>query len=221
MNNVQSPRTDDAGLEPVLAQQAAAPRVTLAELEANVIHTEIVKHVGYSGQILRWAVLTTRNGFAVTGRPSASVSPENDSQEIGESLAIKNARDELWVMMGYALKERMAPESIARVAHEVNRAYCASIGDNSQPAWADAPQWQKDSAMTGVRMHLANPQAGPEASHDSWLAEKAATGWKFGPVKDPEKKEHPCFVPYEQLPPEQRAKDYLFRGVVHAMRPGA
>jgi len=37
-------------------------------------------------------------------------------------------------------------------------------------------------------------------------------------VKDTEKKEHPCIVPFDQLPREQQAKDYLFRGVVHAVR---
>jgi hypothetical protein len=107
---------------------------------------------------------------------------------------------------------------IARVAHEVNRAYCASLGDNSQSAWADAPEWQKDSAINGVRMHLANPDATPEDSHIAWLSEKEAAGWKWGPVKDAEKKEHPCFTDYANLPAEQRAKDYLFRGVVHALK---
>jgi RyR domain len=108
---------------------------------------------------------------------------------------------------------------IARVAHEINRAYCAAIGDNSQPAWADAPDWQKNSAIAGVNMHMANPNATPEDSHKSWLAQKQAEGWTYGPVKDPAKKEHPCFLPYDELPQEQRVKDYLFRGVVHALRP--
>jgi hypothetical protein len=49
------------------------------------------------------------------------------------------------------------------------------------------------------------------------MADKEADGWKHGPVKDPEKKEHPCMVPYGQLPAEQRAKDYLFIAVVKAM----
>lgn len=114
----------------------------------------------------------------------------------------------------------MKPEQIARVAHEVNRAYCQALGDESQPSWEDAPQWQKDSAINGVKFHLANPDAGPEHSHVEWLKEKTAAGWKFGPVKNPDKKEHPCFVPYEQLPVEQKAKDYLFRGVVHALGNG-
>lgn len=106
---------------------------------------------------------------------------------------------------------------IAKVAHEINRAYCEALGDNSQPAWEQAPNWQRDSAINGVRFHLDNPNASPSHSHESWLAEKAATGWKYGPVKDPEAKEHPCFVPYDELPVEQRAKDYLFRAVVHVL----
>jgi len=110
-----------------------------------------------------------------------------------------------------------AVEKVARVCHEVNRAYCQAIGDNSQPAWEDAPEWQKQSAIKGVTYHLDNPDAGPDDSHNAWLVEKNRTGWKYGPVKDADKKEHPCFVPYHQLPVEQRAKDYLFRGVVHAM----
>lgn len=33
-------------------------------------------------------------------------------------------------------------EQIARMAHEANRAYCQALGDDSQPAWEDAPEWQ-------------------------------------------------------------------------------
>lgn len=112
----------------------------------------------------------------------------------------------------------MKRELIARVAHEINRAYCASLGDHSQLAWEMAPEWQQKSALAGVDMHLANPDATPEQSHESWLAEKVAQGWVYGPVKDAEKKEHPCILPYAELPAEQKAKDYLFRGVVHVLK---
>lgn len=108
-------------------------------------------------------------------------------------------------------------EKTAKVCHEANRAYCQAIGDNSQPSWEDAPDWQKSSAMDGVRFHQSNSDAGPDASHNNWLAHKKADGWKWGPVKDPDAKEHPCFVPYEELPIEQRAKDYIFRAICHAM----
>lgn len=108
-------------------------------------------------------------------------------------------------------------EKIAKVAHEVNRAYCLSIGDKSQPEWGSAPKWQKESAVNGVKFHIMNPEATPANSHENWLTEKVAAGWKYGPDKDPLKKEHPCMKPYDDLPQEQRTKDYLFIAVVHAL----
>lgn len=109
-------------------------------------------------------------------------------------------------------------EEIARVCHEVNRAYCKSMGDMSQPQWNLAPEWQRASAIAGVETHLANPDITPEKSHEAWLAMKYADGWKYGSQKDPYRKEHPCMLPYAQLPAEQRAKDYLFKAVVDALR---
>jgi len=107
---------------------------------------------------------------------------------------------------------------IASIAHAINAAYCMSLGDNSIPAWDDAPEQQRNSIIAGVEMHLANPDATPEQSHESWLAQKLADGWIYGEVKDPELKQHPCVLPYDELPPEQKAKDYLFRAVVHALK---
>lgn len=92
----------------IKAKGLTAPRVTAADLDANIVDVEIVKHVSKSGQVLRWAVLTTRNGFAVTGTPSAAVSPENDNVEIGEQVAIANARNALWPLMGYELRSKLA-----------------------------------------------------------------------------------------------------------------
>ena len=99
--------TDNQIEQAIQAKGLTAPRVTPADIDANIVHTEIVKHISPSGQVLRWAVLTTRNGYAVTGRPSASASSANDNAEIGEKVAIENARRELWPMMGYALKEQL------------------------------------------------------------------------------------------------------------------
>jgi hypothetical protein len=112
----------------------------------------------------------------------------------------------------------MTVTEIAQVAHEINKAFCSSIGDHSQPEWSDAPEWQRSSAESGVRFHLDNPDASPSASHDSWLKQKQDEGWKYGPVKNPDTKEHPCFVPYEELPTEQKSKDYLFKQVIHSLK---
>lgn len=106
---------------------------------------------------------------------------------------------------------------VARVCHEANRAYCLGIGDNSQLPWDEAPEWQRTSAVAGVAFCLANPSAPPSANHDSWLEVKRADGWKFGPVKNVETKEHPCFVPYDELPEDQKRKDALFKVIVGAL----
>lgn len=110
--------------------------------------------------------------------------------------------------------------AVAAVAHAANAEYCRSIGDDTQPSWADAPYWQRDSAVNGVEFHLANPSAGDSASHDNWMAQKVAEGWVYGEVKDPDATPptHPCIVPFDELPPEQQAKDRLFRAIVHALK---
>jgi len=99
---------------------------------------------------------------------------------------------------------------IAKVCHEANKVYCASIGDKSQVPWKDAPQWQKDSAINGVKLHLNSPTSTPEDSHNAWMTEKLAGGWVHGEKKSEKKKKHPCLVPYKDLPAEQKVKDYLF-----------
>lgn len=107
--------------------------------------------------------------------------------------------------------------TIARMAHEVNRIYCHAIGDKSQLPWEEAPEWQRHSCIQGVMFQIQNLDATPEDSHKGWLAHKLCTGWKYGPTKDETAKTHPCMVPYDQLPTEQKLKDHLFRGVVRVM----
>ena len=109
---------------------------------------------------------------------------------------------------------RMDVEQIAHLCHEVNRAYCRTLGDDSQPSWEAAPTWQKTSAIAGVTAILKQPTLTPEQSHEGWLAQKRAEGWTYGPVKDPDRKQHPCMMDYHDLPREQQTKDHLFGAVV-------
>lgn len=107
--------------------------------------------------------------------------------------------------------------SIARIAHQANKAYCEIMLDFSQPDWEIAPSWQQESVIRGVQFIEENPDAGDAASHESWMAQKVADGWKYGPEKNPETKEHPCMVPFGDLPAEQQKKDTLFRSIVLAL----
>jgi hypothetical protein len=114
--------------------------------------------------------------------------------------------------------KKMTVTDIAQVAHEINKEYCLAMGDSSQLPWDEAPAWQKESAVLGVMFHVENPDAGPEASHNSWLKEKLENGWRSGHVKDANEKTHPCILPFQDLPKEQQAKDFLFRQVVHSLK---
>ncbi len=110
---------------------------------------------------------------------------------------------------------------IAEICHEANRAYCHTIGDGSQKPWNEAAEWQRESAVKGVEFAIANPNAGPSAQHESWMKEKQESGWRYGAVKSPERKEHPCLVEYHFLPESQRLKDSLFIAIVRALQPKA
>lgn len=110
----------------------------------------------------------------------------------------------------------MLDVDIARVCHEANRALQTLHGDPApSPTWDKAPEWQRDSAVEGVA--AARGGASPEVLHELWCRTKRRDGWRYGPVKDPEQLLHPCLVAYDELPPEQRAKDALFHAVVGAL----
>lgn len=106
---------------------------------------------------------------------------------------------------------------IASIAHSVNRAYCQSLGDNSQPTWADAPAWQRNSAVAGVRTHLSNDLT-PAQAHEVWMKDKESAGWTYGSEKNTDLKTHNCMIPFEQLPVELQIKDALFKSVVDGFK---
>lgn len=109
-------------------------------------------------------------------------------------------------------------EQIAKACHEVNRAYCRMIGDSYQKPWEESPEWQRVSAIQGVAFKLNNPEVSPARMHEEWMKAKAQTGWVYGKVKDEILRTHPCMVPYDELPMEQKIKDYLFTCTVESLR---
>ena len=108
-------------------------------------------------------------------------------------------------------------EKIARIAHGINKAYCESIGDNSLKNWDESGEWMKNSVMNGVKYQLEY-SGPPKKLHENWMKEKKENGWKYGEVKDPVKKEHPCFLPYDELDQAQKSKDWIFTAVVQELR---
>lgn len=113
-------------------------------------------------------------------------------------------------------QELFTIEEIAEVCHEANRVLQRHLNEDAvSPRWAEAPEWQRESAIDGVRNARAG--ASPEESHLNWLEFKEKDGWVYGETKDEDAKTHPCMVPYDELPPEQRSKDALFTSIVRAL----
>ena len=109
-------------------------------------------------------------------------------------------------------------EFIAKACHEANRIWCQANGDYTQKNWEEAEQWQRDSAIAGVKFRLDNPDAGSDAQHNAWMQDKLKDGWVYGAEKDAEKKTHPCIVPFDDLPDFQKKKDKLFCSIVDALK---
>ena len=88
-----------------------APRLTAGRIDEVIVGEDY--HVFPDSQ-LTVCCLRLKNGFAVTGE-SACVSPENFDAEIGRDIARKNAREKIWALEGYLLKERVTFQSLSSV----------------------------------------------------------------------------------------------------------
>ena len=82
-----------------------APRLTPNSIDSVIQSAEY----RVFNNVLTVCCLTLKNGFTVTGE-SACASPENFNKEIGETIAFTNARDRIWQLEGYLLKERLHNE---------------------------------------------------------------------------------------------------------------
>jgi len=133
MNHINSPDTTDSAIErEIQAKGKTAPRVTPADLQANIVSEHYftaadgrrgaLDNDTYVGrekpsannsdleplELLTFCVLVLGNGFTVTGE-SACASPENFDPELGRKIARQNAEQKIWPLMGYALKDRLQP----------------------------------------------------------------------------------------------------------------
>ena len=91
--------------------------------------------------------------------------------------------------------------------HEANKEIQQQTGEYIPPLDNHLTQ----SILDGVYFVLNNPNCTPEQQHNNWCYFKRQDGWKYGQIKDFERKEHPCLVPYNELPEIQQRKDSVFR----------
>lgn len=122
--------TDQTIEQEIVAKGLIAPRITPADIEANIVgefyftaddgaagalmttSAANYPHVGGSVaqfpclELLTFCVIVLKNGFTVTGE-SACASPENFDAVLGRKIARANAVSKCWPLLGYQLKERL------------------------------------------------------------------------------------------------------------------
>lgn len=89
--------------EAIQAKGLTAPRVTFESLNDKITKEAYYR---FPGTQFMTCLLTLENGFNVLGE-AACASPENYNEEIGRSIAKRNAVDKLWALEGYLLKEKL------------------------------------------------------------------------------------------------------------------
>ena len=87
----------------IVEKGLTAPRLTPDLIDSVIVKEDY--HVFKDSQ-LTVCCLTLKNGFTVTGE-SACASPENFNAEIGQKIARTNARDKIWQLEGYLLKDKL------------------------------------------------------------------------------------------------------------------
>lgn len=109
------------------AKHLNAPRITPADVEdaiksAHFINAYEAEYHNPEGmavdelKLLTICVLVLHNGFTVTGE-SACASPENYNRELGERIARDKAKEKIWPLLGYALRQRIYDHAVPRVGH--------------------------------------------------------------------------------------------------------
>lgn len=155
---------DEAIEKAIQAKGLNAPRVTPAELQANIDSEHYFTafdgvlgayqnggdvhpaggspnmQTGSALDLLTFCVLVLKNGFTVTGE-SACASPENFNAEIGRKIARKNAEQKIWPLMGYALKERLSACSFC------GSGACAGCGAAAETSFIDRMKLERDDLM--------------------------------------------------------------------------
>lgn len=94
---------DQAIEQEIQAKNLAAPRITTDHVDSVIVGEDY--HI-FPGTTVTVCLLTLKNGFSVIGE-SACASPENFDHELGRKIARNQARDKIWALEGYALKQKL------------------------------------------------------------------------------------------------------------------
>ena len=96
---------DEQAIEKAIQDKGLnAPRLTPDMIDAQIVEERFYV---FPGTTMTVCALTLKNGFQVIGE-SAAASPENFNEEIGRKIARDNARNKIWALEGYTLRNRLS-----------------------------------------------------------------------------------------------------------------
>jgi hypothetical protein len=96
---------DEAKIEAdIQARGLTAPRLTPDKIDEKI---KDIDFYVFPGTTVTVCAITLKNGFVVIGH-SAAASPENFDEYVGRQVAHANARQKIWPLEGYLLRERLA-----------------------------------------------------------------------------------------------------------------
>jgi len=103
--------------------------------------------------------------------------------------------------------------AIAKMCHEVNRAYTAAIREPLKH-WHELEEQDKNIVIEHVAFLIINVDADVKAWHDAWVSKMIVAGWKYDAKRSLKNKTHEHLKPFHHLPEKQQVKDALFHSVV-------
>ena len=111
----------------------------------------------------------------------------------------------------------MTDEKLAKIAYEVNVAYCESLGDIVHPAWDELMPFEVAECVDLVKTVREDQMVAPKSLHALWCAGRGKKGWSYGPRLDFKIKTHPLLTDFEKLSKNNQSKGYILKGVVSAL----
>lgn len=114
----------------------------------------------------------------------------------------------------------MTYEEIAKVAYQTYREYLKNTNSTTNLLdWDECPDWEKKSAIIGVRTYINNPEDSIEKNHERWMKERLTNNGVYYTERDKISFDYlpreP--IPFLQLSKKLQVKDFIFQNVVYAL----
>ena len=104
----------------------------------------------------------------------------------------------------------MKVKQLATLCHQAIREFKINVMNEDMNDWNTCEQWRRDDTIQSVKMILRYDHPTYDLLHNHWLEMKRVNGWVYGKETDRPNKIHNCMVSFDELPPEEQAKDHLF-----------